>query len=75
MGEREDCPDGATCLPPDSIARYLHLKEVDVTPTQSVTVGQLIGTVNDTGASRGAHLHYDLEVNGAPTNPADEYDC
>lgn len=57
------------------IARYLHLKEVDVTPTQSVTVGELIGTVNDTGASRGAHLHYDLEVNGALANPADEYNC
>jgi len=39
---------------------YLHMETVNVTPGQVVTVGQLVGTSNNTGDSTGPHLHYSL---------------
>jgi murein DD-endopeptidase MepM/ murein hydrolase activator NlpD len=43
---------------------YWHLSQINVTVGQRVTPGELIGLVGHTGLSTGAHLHWDLWVNG-----------
>jgi murein DD-endopeptidase MepM/ murein hydrolase activator NlpD len=45
---------------------YAHLKEIYITPGSTVTQGQVIGAVGNTGRSTGPHLH--VEVRGA-VNP------
>ena len=49
--------------------RYAHLSEINVEVGQSVGRGQQIGRVGSTGASTGAHLHFEVLVDGAFTNP------
>ena len=49
--------------------RYGHLSELDVQPGQRVHRGDLIGRVGSTGRSTGAHLHYEVRLDGAPVNP------
>lgn len=50
---------------------YGHLESVKVGKGQMVTQSTIIGTVGDTGNAkgRGAHLHYEVKVNGALVNP------
>jgi murein DD-endopeptidase MepM/ murein hydrolase activator NlpD len=43
---------------------YWHLSQFDVRAGQRVEAGQLIARVGSTGRSTGAHLHWDLWVNG-----------
>ncbi|MFF0476463.1 peptidoglycan DD-metalloendopeptidase family protein [Streptomyces sp. NPDC004284] len=44
---------------------YAHLSAVDVTAGASVSAGQTIGRVGNTGNSQGAHLHFEETLNGA----------
>ena len=43
----------------------------DLAINQAVTVGQIIGHIGNTGASTGAHLHFETRNNktSAPVNP------
>lgn len=46
-----------------------HMTSYTVGAGQSVRKGQLIGYVGTTGASTGAHLHFEFHVNGVPEDP------
>src|SRR5437870_10980734 len=48
---------------------YGHLSALYVREGQSVRCGQAIGAVGATGRATGAHLHYEVRVNGAPVDP------
>jgi murein DD-endopeptidase MepM/ murein hydrolase activator NlpD len=49
--------------------RYGHLSKFNVKPGQSVRRGDVIGYIGSTGRSTGAHLHYEILVNGRLINP------
>ncbi len=49
--------------------RYAHLTSVSVTSGQTVTKGQPIGTVGNTGHSTGCHLHFETRISGTAVNP------
>ena len=48
---------------------YGHMKSVATSAGKYVKQGELIGYVGTTGNSTGNHLHLELRVNGARTNP------
>ncbi|MGD9956535.1 MAG: peptidoglycan DD-metalloendopeptidase family protein [Candidatus Nanopelagicales bacterium] len=48
---------------------YAHQSSVAVSLGQIVSQGQVIGYVGSTGFSTGAHLHWEVHVNGVPYNP------
>lgn len=47
---------------------YFHFTESLVNLGQTVTRGELIGTVGSTGLSTGSHLHWDLRVHNIPVS-------
>jgi len=47
------------------------MQTVDVKKGDTVTKGQKIGTVGDTGTSTAPHLHYEVRINNRPVNPID----
>lgn len=49
--------------------RYAHLAKILVKRRQRVKVGDRIGLLGNSGRSRGAHLHYEVRVDGKPKNP------
>lgn len=48
---------------------YAHLTDVYVTPGETITAGQLIGTVGTTGNADGDHLHLEVLENGVAVDP------
>ncbi len=53
----------------ESVASYSHLSETYVHEGMRITVGQPIGRQGATGKADGEHLHFELEIDGAPVNP------
>lgn len=51
------------------ISEYFHLKSYSVKPNQTVTKGQKIGVVGETGRVTGPHLHFGARWQGACINP------
>jgi uncharacterized protein YraI len=54
--------DGMTTL-------YAHLQSIDVSEGQEVKQGQSLGLSGNTGFSTGAHLHFEMHMNGVPIDP------
>lgn len=50
--------------------RYGHMSRLNVAAGQKVRKGEVIGFVGSTGRSTGAHLHYEIRINGQAINPA-----
>jgi murein DD-endopeptidase MepM/ murein hydrolase activator NlpD len=48
---------------------YGHQSSIHVSVGQSVSQGQVIGLTGCTGLCFGAHLHFEVRINGAVTNP------
>lgn len=48
---------------------YMHLSKFDVKKGQKVHMGQVIAKSGNTGYSTGAHLHYELHINGRAVDP------
>lgn len=54
---------------PSITVYYAHLATRAVQVGEKVTAGQVIGRSGSSGNSTGPHLHYEIRMNGTPTNP------
>ncbi|NBV12744.1 MAG: M23 family peptidase [Sphingobacteriia bacterium] len=57
------------------LTKYAHLSKVTVKEGQKIKRGQVIGYTGNTGLSKGPHLHYEIEKNGAKINPIDYFNA
>ncbi len=53
-------------------SRYAHLDQIWVWEGQWISSNHFIGTVGNTGNSTGAHLHFEIIINGQAVNPLGE---
>ncbi len=55
----------------NTMTRYAHLGAVadGIAPGQRVDAGDMIGNVGSTGTATGPNLHYEVRVDGRPTDP------
>jgi len=51
------------------VTRYAHLSRMTARKGQRVERGDVIGDVGNTGLAVGPHLHYEVIIDGRPTNP------
>ena len=49
--------------------RYAHLSRALVRVGDQVPLGRIVGVMGRTGRATGAHLHYEIRVDGRPVNP------
>jgi murein DD-endopeptidase MepM/ murein hydrolase activator NlpD len=54
---------------------YAHMSQVTVSVGEAVQQGKKVGFVGSTGLSIAPHLHFQLEVGGAPTDPTPLVGC
>jgi murein DD-endopeptidase MepM/ murein hydrolase activator NlpD len=52
-----------------SSSLYAHLSALSVSEGQEIAQGQTLGASGNTGRSTGAHLHFELDLNGSPVDP------
>jgi murein DD-endopeptidase MepM/ murein hydrolase activator NlpD len=53
----------------NSATVYAHLSRINVRGGQSISQGQNVGAVGQTGWATGPHLHFEFRVNGAHKDP------
>ncbi|MDU6784428.1 murein hydrolase activator EnvC [uncultured Peptoniphilus sp.] len=53
----------------DTVTVYAHCSALNVGVGESVKAGDVVAFVGSTGLSTGAHLHFEVRVNGTPVNP------
>ena len=53
----------------DTVTVYAHCSALNVGVGESVKAGDVVAFVGSTGLSTGAHLHFEVRVNGSPVNP------
>jgi murein DD-endopeptidase MepM/ murein hydrolase activator NlpD len=50
-------------------SHHFHLAQIDVAVGDVVVRGDVIGQVGSTGLSTGPHLHWEMRIDGVPTDP------